>query len=719
MALDGIMTMFNPQSIAIIGASDKPHSVGAIVVNNLINGGYKNPIYPVNPKYKAIQGIPAFSSVKEIPLSVDLAVILTPAQITPDILKQCAAKGIQHVVIISAGFKESGVDGIALENQIKDIAVKHHIRILGPNCLGMILPHQNVNISFSHSIAVPGNIGLISQSGAICASILDWAKTEKIGFSGIFSIGNAADLDFGDILEYLALDHHTKSILLYIESVQNAHHFMKGLRIATSKKPVIVIKAGREGGSKAAMSHTGALIGYDDVYDCAFKRAGAVRVTTIEQLFNAAEILSKVSHVDGNRLAIVTNGGGAGVMAADQMPRSKVTLATLNDNTISELNSLLPKYWSHQNPVDILGDAQPKRYYDAIKACLSDSNVDGVLVMLTPVAMSQPNEVAKEIISLAKTSKKTILTCWLGGEQVTSARKLFSDNNIASFNTPEEAVDAFSYLCNHHQNQNLLMQVPQPIISQTKSDILGSKKIIEFSLSENRKILTSIESKTILNAFGIPTLIPIEANTAQEAISAAEALGFPVVMKINSKDISHKQDVGGVKVNLKNAQEILSCFDKMIASVQKIRPDATILGVTIEGMRKEPHDRELMIGVFRDPTFGPVISFGFGGILVEVIKDRALAFPPLTQEIAQNMIKETKISKALGDFRNMPKVNIEAITDILLKTSEMVCELPQINEMDINPLIVNENSAIAVDARIVVDFDLPSLSHYNHMAIHP
>lgn len=720
MVVHSLETFFNPSSIAVIGASEKLNSVGMKIFKNLIDGGYSGAIYPVNPKHKTVLDKTAFPSVEDITSPVDLAVIVTPAATTPDILNQCANKGIHHVIIISAGFNETGDEGAQLERKIKEIASKHNIHILGPNCLGMMLPHLKLNLTFSNSIAIPGNIGVISQSGAILSSILDWAVARNIRFSSLFSLGNAIDLDFGNILDYLALDPHTQSILLYIESVHNARRFMSALRVAASKKPVVVVKAGREGeGSRAAISHTGALIGYDDVFDSALKRAGVVRVTTIEQLFTAAEILSKNFQVKGNRLAIVTNGGGAGVMAADQSSRSEITVAKLSKSTITSLDKVLPKFWSHQNPVDILGDASPERYSDAITTCLSDPNVDGLLAILTPVAMSQPDEVAKEIISIAQKNEKPILTCWFGEQQVKSARNLFSANNIPSFSTPESAIEAFSYLASYHHNQQLLMQIPAPIPFQSKGDSVGSKMIIESALAENRKILTSIESKAILSAFKIPTTLTIEARTAPDALIAAESLGFPVVMKINSPDITHKQDVGGVQVNITNAQAVRELFKKMIERAKKLQPSAQILGVTIEHMRKELNDRELMIGIFRDPTFGPVISFGAGGTIVEVIKDRAIALPPLNRFIAESLISQTKISKLLGKFRNMPKVQMEAVISILLKVSEIVCELPQIREMDINPLIVNEHSAIAVDARIVVDFNSPALTPYDHMAIHP
>ncbi|MBN9288926.1 MAG: hypothetical protein BGO43_07700 [Gammaproteobacteria bacterium 39-13] len=718
MSFDNLEHFFNPRTIAVIGASDRYNSIGMRVFKNLIESQYSGLIYPVNLKHNVVQNKIAFSTVEELPASIDLAVIATKADTIPNILNQCAKKGICHVLILSSGFSESGAEGAKLEDQIKDIAFKNDIRILGPNCLGMIIPHLNLNLAATNSAITSGNIGLISQSDAILCSILDWAAERRIGFSALFSLGNAIDLDFGSFLDYLAFDAKTQSILLYIENIHNTRHFMSGLRNAARKKPVILIKTGHKMiDSKIAISNVS--MGFDEVVDCAFKRTGVVRVVTIEQLFSAAEILSKKFNIKGDRLAIITNSSGAGIMAADQAFRSGITLTQLTPSTLTRLDEILPQFWLRQNPIDIFSDATPKRYAQAVTACLDDINVDGLLVMLTPVTMVEPEEVAKQIIPIAKSSDKPILVCWLGGKQINSARQLFSLNSIPSFNTPETAIEAFSYLVNYQVNQKLLIQVPEPTSYQSKVDIVGAKMIIDSALEENRKNLTLVESKAILSAFEIPSTLAIEARTANEALSVAESLGFPLVMKINSPDITQKQNIKGVQVNILNAEAVRNTFKEMLNNANQFKPKARILGVTIERMRKEPHDRLLRIGVFRDPTFGPVISFGAGGSLAEAIQTRSFALPPLNHYLAQNLINQATIIKVLGEFHNMPSVNVDILVNILLKTSEMVCELPQIKEMEINPLMLNDQTVVAAGVRIVVDFYSPSIRPYDHMAIHP
>lgn len=713
-------SLFNPTSIAVIGASDKPGSVGMKVFNNLLKAGFAGKLYPVNPKHTEIQGQRSYPSVKDINQSIDLAVITTPAKTVPQIIADCGEKGVRAVVIISAGFSETGAEGKELEQSFLALAHQHRIRIIGPNCLGIMRPPIKLNATFDNNMAISGNIALVSQSGAICAAILDWAINKKIGFSTMVSLGNAADVDFGEILDFLAIDTKTKSILLYMEGVHNARQFMSGLRAASRMKPVIAIKGGRfSQGSRAAHSHTGALVGDDDAFDAALRRAGAVRVLTIEQLFSAAEILSSNYRAKGDRLAIITNGGGAGVMAADRASELNIPLPPLSDKTLTQLNAVLPSEWSHQNPVDIIGDAPPERYHAAIDICAKDENIDGLLTILVPVAVSNPIKVAEEVIADAKKSTKPIIANWMGGKHVKSSWELFAENKIPYFETPEEAVEAFSYLADYQRNQQLLLQVPEPLSPQPKPDINGAKLVIESALSEHRNILTTIESKAILKAFSIPITQTIETHSSNEALVAAESVQFPVVMKISSPDITHKTDAGGVQLNIENAEAVRSTYNQLIENAKQYKPDAKILGVTVERMYQNPNNRELMIGVIRDKVFGPVITFGAGGTLVEIIHDRAIALPPLNQLIAKRLIERTRISKLLGAFRNMPPVNLDAIINILLRVSEMICELPYIQEMDINPLIANDKEAIAVDARIVVDVPLLSSVPYSHMVICP
>jgi acetyltransferase len=712
--------IFAPSSIAVIGASDKPGSVGMKVFRNLSQEAFNGKIYAINPKHDQVQDKPCFSSVKKIKESIDLAVIATPAKTLPDIIVECGEKGIRAAIILSSGFSEIGKDGQALEKTVLDLAKHYQIHLVGPNCLGIMRPHFKMNATFDNNFALPGSIALVSQSGALSAGILDWAMNKKIGFSAIVSLGNNADIDFGDILDYLMLDPHTKSILLYIEGIKNARHFMSSLRAAARVKPVIVIKSGKNSqGSRAALSHTGALIGGDDVFDEALRRAGAVRVLKIEDLFLASQILSSSKKIKGKRLIVVTNGGGAGVMAADRASELNVELSALTKDMVTQFNEVLPSQWSHQNPIDIIGDATPERYHAALDICKQSKHVDGILAILVPVSMSDPFKVAKQIVHDAKKNNKPILACWMGEKQVKSSWKLFAKHNIPYFDTPEKAVEAFSYLADYYHNQKLLMQVPAPLSRQFKPDIAKARAMIDAVLAQGRSLLTTYESKEILKLFGIPVTVTIEANTVVSAIDAAKLVGFPIVMKINSPSISHKSEIGGVCMDIRTEAEVRDAFKKIMDHVKSNSPNAEILGVTIESQCYSPFNREIMIGVANDIVFGPVISFGAGGTLVEIMEDRALALPPLNHFMTQQLISKTRILKLCAKLRNISEEQLESIVNVLLSVSEMVCELPQIQEMDINPLILNEMGVIAVDARIIVKQNSKSLSSYDHLAIHP
>ncbi len=713
--------LFSPRSIAVFGASDRSNSVGAIVFRNLLSGGYKGKLYPINLKHLRVQNKKAYHQISDIGKPVDLAVIATPAASVPDIIRQCGEKGVNAAVVLSAGFGESGPEGEKLQRQLMEQAKRYDIRIIGPNCLGIMRPELGLNATFSHNIASKGNMALVSQSGALCTAMLDWAEDHDIGFSHMISLGDAADVDFGDILNFLSEDPHTHSILLYVEGIHHPRSFISGLRIAARMKPVVVVKSGRhEEGKRVAMSHTGAMVAGDDVFHAALRRAGAVRAYTIKQLFSAAELLSSRDYrINGNRLAIVTNGGGPGVMATDRAVEKDLTLARLDNSTLEELNEFLPAHWSHGNPVDILGDADAERYKKALVTCLKDDNVDGVLVMLTPQAMTQPSAAAEAVIEVASESKKPVLACWMGGKQVAEAQKLFAADKIAHFDTPETSVEAFSHLATYHQVQQLLMQVPEPFGKRSEPDIEGARLIIEEALAENRKALSDMETMAVLKIFGIPAVNIMEARSANEALIMAESLGFPVVMKINSPDITHKSDVSGVRLNISSASAVRTIFHELIEAAKQKMPEATIHGVTIESMYQRANGRELLVGVIRDPVFGPAISIGAGGTMVEIMKDSIVSLPPLNRFIAQRIIARTQVSKLLGAFRQMPAVNMRELENVLLRVSEMVCELPHIVEMDINPLIVDEQGALAVDARMAIDFQSATARRYSHMAIHP
>lgn len=712
--------LFAPASVAVFGASERADSVGQIVFNNMLKSGYQGALYPINPNHAEVQGHKAYASLFQISETVELAVIATPPQTVPDIIEDCGKHGVRAAVIITAGFAEAGATGQALEHAVLENARRYGIRLLGPNCLGIMRPGIGLNATFNKGGANVGKLAFVSQSGALCTAILDWAQTNDVGFSSVVSLGSSADVDFGEILDFLVSDQQTQSILLYIEGIRNARSFMSSLRAAARIKPVILVKVGRHAaGSKAAMSHTASLVGSDDAFDAAVRRAGVVRVQTITQLFSAAKALSCGFHPSGKRLAIVTNGGGPGVMATDHAIDLGLEMATLSDTTLAQLNQTLPPHWSHGNPVDVIGDAQVERYQSAVRACLEDANVDGVLTILTPQAMTKPLEVANAMIELSKLYSKPLLTCWMGESQVAESRIAFNHAKKPNFRTPEPAVEVFSYLASYYRNQKLLMQMPGPLSHHLEPDVEGARMIIDGALQDRRKVLSEMESKALLSAFHIPVAQTMVAHSPNEALLIAQQLGFPVAMKVNSRDITHKTDAGGVLLNLVNAQAVSSAYHEIFENIKRNRPDAQMDGISIEPMVVKPNGRELMVGVTNDAIFGPVITFGAGGTMVEVMGDRAVAMPPLNTFLVKDLIQGTHVAKMLGAFRHMPPADIDALESVLLRVSEMVCELPALMEMDINPLIVDEHGALAADARVVVALRPPSADRYMHMAIYP
>jgi acetyltransferase len=712
--------LFSPAAITVFGASERPDSVGNRVFENLREGGFRGSIYAINPKHKRLYEQPCYASVKAVGKPIDLAVIATPARTIPKIIRDCGKCGVRAAIIVSTGFGRGDRRGAVLEKAVLEAAAKYNIRILGPNCMGLIRPAIGMNATFSKNNAKPGQLALISQSGALCTSILDWAATQDIGFSAIASLGSAADVDFGDILDYLAQDAQTRSILLYVEGIRDARSFMSGLRIAARMKPVAVIKAGRHvEGTRAAITHTGALVGADDVFDAALQRAGVVRAQTIEQLFVAAQLLATRHRVSGNRLAIVTNGGGLGVMATDRAIDLGMVIASLCENTMARLNKSLPPQWSHANPIDLLGDAPATRYQVAVNACLDDPGIDGVLVMLSPQGMTDPTACAQAVIDAQNVNDKPVLACWMGEQQVKAANKLFSQHHLPHFPNPESSVEAFAYLTTHYQNQQLLMQVPGPLVTPGEPDIDTARLIINKALAKKRTILNIAESKALLGAFSIPVTESVVCSSVKKLLKAAESMKFPLAMKINSKDIRNKSSVGGVKLDIGDSLDLSSVYQELMEEVTRNSPEAKIDGVTIETMYASKHGRELFIGVIQDPVFGPAITFGAGGVQVELLRDRAVAIPPLNRFLAEKMISQTRIARLLGKFRDMSAINMEALVQVTSRVSEMVCELPQIKAMDINPLIADEKGVMVLDARIVIQRLVSSPDNYEHMAIHP
>lgn len=712
--------LFNARSVAVFGASEREDSVAGILFRNLRHAGYKGEVYPVNPKHQMIFGERCYAAAGELPTAPELALIATPAPTVAQILEECGQRGIRHAIVLSAGFSEVGAQGVALEDSLKRVAKKHGIRFIGPNCLGIQRPSIGLNATFSQGATLTGDLALVSQSGAICTAMLDWAETNGIGFSSVISTGASADLDFGEILDYLATDTQTRGILLYIEGIRDARRFMSALRATSRFKPVVLVKVGRyAAGSKAVQSHTGALVGSDAVFDALVRRAGVVRVNSILQLFASARALSTHIKPSGNRLAIVTNGGGPGVMATDLAVELGVRMAELSPATIETLNAVLPPNWSQANPLDIIGDANADRYRAAVEACLADANVDGVLAMLTPQAMTRPTEAAQAVIEVAKSSSKPVLTCWMGEAQVFEGRRLFKQARIPYFTTPEPAVEVFSYLSAFYENQRQLMQTPEPLSHQAAPDVEGARLIIESALAHGRHLLNEVESKALLAAFHIPIAQTLISRSPMEAMLLAQQIGFPVVMKINSPDITHKSDVNGVRLGLASGQAVRSAYSEMLADIGRLRPDATLDGIVIQPMVIRPHAREVLLGMTSDPVLGPVIVFGAGGVDVEALQDRAVTLPPLNRYLARDLIRRTRVATLLGPFRNRPPVNMDALENVLLRLSEMVCELPWLAELDINPLLVDEHGALALDARIIIAPRVPMADRYGHMAIHP
>jgi acetyltransferase len=712
--------LFEPGSVAIVGASEAPGKVGTILLSNMLAAGFRGPLFAVNPKYSSVSGVPCYASVGKIPSPVDLAVVATPAATVPGVIAECGKAGVRSAVVITAGFSEVGAEGAKLERALLENARRSGVRLVGPNCLGIARPTLGLNATFARGAALPGSLGLVSQSGAVCTAMLDWATPNKVGFSSIVSLGGSTDIDFGEIIDYLAHDTQTEHILLYIEGIRDARRFLSSLRAAARTKPVIVMKVGRHpAGSRAAVSHTGAIVGSDDVFDAAVGRAGVVRVQSVGQLVAAAQALASHVRPKGDRLAVITNGGGPGVMAADHLADLGLSLAALAPATVEALHRALPSNWSHGNPIDLIGDADAERYRAAVSACLADPGIDGILVILSPQAMTEAEATARAVVAAARGASKPLIACWMGQASTDAARRFLHEASIPVFRTPDPAVEMFAHLAAYYRNQRTLLQAPGPLAHQAAPDVEGARRVIDGALAGSRKLLSETEAKALLAAFHIPIARTRVAHSAREAALMAQEMGFPVAMKIDSPDIPHKSDVGGVRLNLADAESVRSCYDQILGEVARKRPEARLAGVTVEPMIARQNGRELIVGVVRDSVFGPAITFGMGGKAVEVLRDRAVALPPLNAFLVRSMIGRTRVSRLLGAFRGMPPVSMPALESVLLRISELVCELPQIEELEINPLIADESGAVAVDARAVVREAPAARSRYAHMAIHP
>lgn len=716
-----LMGLFNPGSVAVFGASDDEASVGGRIFAKLADGRFGGEITPINPRHPSVLGRPCHPDLATAGVRPDLAVIATPAATVVDVFRQCGKAGVRFAVVLSAGFAETGAEGSKLQVGLVEAARRNGIRFLGPNCVGLARPWLGLDATFLRTSAPPGDLALVSQSGALCSAISDWAMANALGFSAIVSLGNAAGIGFGTALDVFATDSKTRAILLYVEGIADAARFLSAMRVAARTKPVIVLKAGRHGESaRAAHTHTGAMMGSDAVFDAALARAGAVRVHSFGQLFAAAKILAANRRARGNRLGIVTNGGGAGVLAADRAGDLGLCLASPSPATIAALDACLPAYWSHANPLDILGDAPPLAFGAAVTATMADPAYDGVLVMLTPQAMTEALAAAEAVVaSRPQDTAKPLLACWMGESSVLEARAVLSRNGIPDFTTPERAVEAFSYLASHQRAHELALEVPPPLPEQAPADVEGARLIIDGALKDGRAMLSDIESKALLRAFGIPVNTTLAAPDAAAALVAAETVGFPVALKIASPDIPHKSDAGGVRLNVATAAELLSAVREIKAAVARARPEARLRGMTVERMAPLDRSRELVVGVARDPVFGPAIIVGAGGVMVELLRDRAIGLPPLTSVLARRMIDGTRVAALLEAVRNRPAADREAVTRVLLQVSDMVCELPEIVELDINPLIAGPEGVLAVDARIAVARPPARDGPYDHVPIHP
>jgi acetyltransferase len=710
---------FAPKTVAVIGATETANTVGRTILWNLVSSPFGGTVFPINPKRPSVLGVKAYKHISDVPEPVDLAVIVTPAASVPGIIHDCGAEGVKAAVVISAGFKEIGPAGLELERQVLMEARRANMRIIGPNCLGVMSPLTGLNATFASGIARPGNVGFISQSGALCTAILDWSLREMVGFSAFLSIGSMLDVGWGDLIYYLGNDPRTRSIVIYMETIGDARGFLSAAREVALNKPIIVIKAGRsEAAAKAAASHTGSLAGSDEVLEAAFRRSGVLRVNSIADLFYMAEVLSKQPSPKGPRLTILTNAGGPGVLATDALIANGGELTDISPEIMESLNQILPAAWSHNNPIDVLGDASPERYAKAVEIAAKDPNSDGLLVVLTPQSMTDPTQTAEHLKPYAKLEGKPILASWMGGAEVAAGVEILNQAKIPTFQFPDTGVRAFTYMWRWAYNLRGLYETPSlpEDAAGGAPDRTRTDEIIQNARGTGRTILTEAESKQVLEAYGIPTVRTLVASTLEEAIAHADSIGYPVVLKLFSETITHKTDVGGVQLNLPGREAVERAWTRIQTSVTEKVGAEHFQGVTVQPMIKSGDGYELIVGSSLDTQFGPVLLFGTGGQLVEIFKDRALSLPPLNTTLARRMMEQTKIYKALQGVRGRKPVNLAELEQVMVRFSRLVVEQPWIKEIDINPLLATPERLVALDARIVVHppevrkEDLPKLA---------
>jgi acetyltransferase len=709
MSVRNLDKLFTPRSVALIGATPRPGSVGAVVARNLRRAGFAGEQMLVNPHHHAIDGLTVHPDVASLPQAPDLAIIVTPPETVPGLVGELAERGTRAAVVITAGFGELGEQGRSLQQATLDAAKPHLVRIVGPNCVGIMVPRIALDATFSHLAAPAGDIAFISQSGAMITAMLDWAVPRGIGFSYVVSLGDMADVDFGDMLDYLAADPHTRAILLYVEGITHGRKFMSAARAASRLKPVLVLKAGRSNaGARAAASHTGVLAGADAVYDAAFRRAGMLRVATMAELFDAAETLALTREQVGERLALLTNGGGAGVLATDALIAAGGRLADLSKETFADLNRLLPATWSHGNPIDIIGDAPGKRYADALASLVRDRDVDAVLVLNCPTALAQPEDAARAVINVIAAAEpgvlrgRNVITSWLGEHSARAARRLFAEARIATYETPDSAVTGFLHRVHHRRNQELLMETPPARSDSFEPDVAAARRVIATALTAGRSWLDPEEAGAVLAAYGVPIVANYTAGDPDRAASVAANIGFPVALKIHSPDITHKSDIGGVVLNLGHADRVSQEATAMLERVSAARPTARLGGFLVQPMVSRHGAIELLVGLSEDPIFGPLVAFGQGGTAVELVHDSSLELPPLNALLARRLMARTRVWQLLQGYRGNPPADIEALIEVLIRLGQLAADHPEIRELDINPLLADSAGVVALDARLRV-----------------
>ncbi len=719
--------IFRPENVAVIGATERPGSVGRTLMWNLISNPFGGTVFPVNAKRSNVLGIKAYPSVRDVPEKVDLAVIVAPAKTVPGVVRECAGAGVRGAIIISAGFRETGEEGAKLEREVLAEAREGRMRIVGPNCLGVMAPNTGLNATFAGSMARPGNVGLLSQSGALLTAILDRSFQENVGFSNIVSVGSMMDVSWGDLIYYLGDDPKTKSIMLYMESIGDARSFVSAAREVSLTKPIIAIKAGRtEAAAHAASSHTGSLTSSDEVLDVAFRRSGVLRVDSISDLFDMAEVLGKQPRPKGPRLSVLTNAGGPGVLATDTLISGGGELAEISPEAMEKLDEALPAAWSRANPVDVLGDADPERYAKALEVAADDPESDGLLVVLTPQDMTNPTATAERLAPYARSTGKPVLASWMGGPEVAAGTSVLNGAGITTFDYPDAAARAFNNMWRYSYNLRGLYETPA-MASAAGEDIdrERAREILESARERGRALLTEFEAKELLAAYGIPTVETRVARSADTAAELAGDIGYPVVLKLDSGTITHKTDVGGVRLNLQSADEVRRAYEEMEASVSEHFSPEDFAGATVQPM-VSLDGYELILGSSLDPQFGPVLLFGSGGSLVEVYRDRALGLPPLTTTLARRMIERTRISEALKGVRGRAPVDLGSLEKLLARFSQLVAEQPWVRELDINPLLASPERLIALDARVLLhspksgerDLPRPAIRPYPSQYVH-